>query len=655
MRRTRRPGSRIAVEFVVGATNRDPLEPMSRMSPLRVRLAVAAALVFAPLGVGLALAYGHDPVAAEATRPLIHRQDDYIGSAACATCHPDQHASWSRTFHRTMTQRADPTTIVGDFDGQVVELFGGKARPFRDGDRFYMEVPGAGGERYVGEVALAVGSRRYQQYFEKITRGDGVCYRRLPLLWHIGARRWMHLNGVFLEPDDDDWGRHASIWNENCIFCHNTGARPGIVSLADRSDPSRRTYDSHVGELGIACEACHGPGGAHARRNQDPLTRYASAARDADIVDPRKLDHETSSALCGQCHGQRLPFPQQRIEAWLQTGPTYRPGNRLVEHVTPLSRDTPSLVADNPGLFRDRFWSDGTARLSAYEMQGVSASPCYQRGDMSCGSCHTMHGGDPAGMIEPDMRGDRACVQCHTQIGADVAKHTGHAPTSAGSRCLDCHMPRMVYGILSIHRSHQVEVPDPARDGGGGRPHACTMCHVDKTLQWSAQEMNRLWGRGSAKYAAPTSRPDGVGLDVPDALASLLSGDAVQRAVYAAALGRPGLAVAADAGADLRVALIATLFDAYPSVRWLAWQSLRQLEAAAAAPLRSSIDAFDHLAERSKRELHGRQLFVTFAQHAAARFRPGPSPYLNPDFSPNMDALVPLLRLQSHRVISIGE
>ncbi|MEZ5963730.1 MAG: cytochrome c3 family protein [Planctomycetota bacterium] len=627
---------------------------MPRNTHQRLRLTLVLAVVLAPLAVIAALVYGHDPVAAEAERPLIHRADDYVGSAECASCHPDHHASWAKTYHRTMTQRASPETVVGGFDGRVVEMFGGKARPFREGDRFFMEVPARDGSRYVGEVALAVGSHRYQQYFELIEREGGTCYRRLPLLWHIGAQRWMHLNGVFLAPDDDDWSVHASIWNENCIFCHNTGPRPGIVSLATRGESAKRAYDSSVGELGIACEACHGPGGAHARRNRDPLTRYARAERVADIIAPAKLDHEASSALCGQCHGQRLPFPQQRIEAWLQTGPTYRPGNRLTDHVTPITRETPSLNAD-PGLFRDRFWGDGTARLSAYEMQGVSESPCFQRGQMSCGSCHTMHGGDPAGMVEPDMRSDRACVQCHEGIGRDVAAHTKHAPDSAGARCLDCHMPRMVYGILSIHRSHKVEVPDPKRDGESGRPHACTLCHADKTLAWSAREMNRLWGDGRARFAAPDSRPDQADLALPDAMASLLCGDAVQRAVYAAALGRPGLAVTPDHAAEVRVALIATLFDAYASVRWLAWRSLQALEVEAPPPVRDVLAAFDHVGARETRERVGRQLFATFAQQAPVRFAPPASPFVGTDFAPNMQALVPLLNLQSQRPIAIGE
>lgn len=628
-------------------------------SPRTRRLLAVAAIVGMPLFVALALAFGPDPVQREASQPLIHRGDGYVGKNRCEECHPEQHATWQATFHRTMTQRPGEATVRGRFDGTWVRLFGGQARPFRDGERFLMDVPTNTGERRVAEIALAIGSRRYQQYFERESDLGGVRFRRLPLLWHIEAGRWMHLNGVFLEPDDDDWTRHASVWNENCIFCHNTGPRPGKLVQPPVGIPDPKIFDSKVAELGIACEACHGPGEAHAARHRNPLTRYAAhvAGGDADdIIDPDALDHERSTALCGQCHGQRLPNPLARIHAWMATGPTFKPGNRLAEHVTNVQRDTPSIDPQNPELFRDRFWGDGTARLTAYELQGTTQSPCYERGKLSCNSCHVMHGGDPRGMIEPSMRGDRACTQCHAEIGADVGRHTGHRADGAGSRCLDCHMPRIVYGILGVHRSHRIEIPDPARDGEAGRPHACTLCHVDKTLAWSAQAMNTIWPRPEPRYRAPASRPDGAALDLPDACASLLAGDPVQRAVYAHALGEGGVTVPARQGAFLRVQLIATLFDAYPSVRWFAARSLATLESEAGGELAAAARAFDHTAERGTRESHGHAMFARFAATAKARFDPAVrGPFVLPDFRPDLEALVALFHLQSQRAISIGE
>jgi len=497
-------------------------------------LSIAALLVAAPAAVALALIAGPDPTRIDPSHGLIERANEYVGAQACAVCHPEQHESWDATFHSSMTQLPTRATVQGRFDGAAVTLFGATATPFERDGEFFFDLP-AIGERppRVAKVALAVGSRRYQQYFELEGEQVGDAYRRLPLVWHIGDQRWMHMNGVFLSPDNDDWGRHLSLWNENCVFCHNTAPAPHMATNADGTPTATKRFDTNVADLGIACEACHGPGGAHVEAQRSPLTRYAShaeGATDDAMVDPKKLDQAAATALCGQCHSQRLPSPPEKIWTFMESGPTFRPGDVLAGHVEPIRRDTPALEGRREAIFSDRFWSDGTARLSAYEYLGVTQSPCFAGGELTCFSCHTMHSGDVHGQLEPEMRGDRACTQCHEEIARDVGAHTHHDPSGAGSRCLDCHMPRMVYGVVDIHRSHRIEVPDARRDVEGGRPHACTQCHVDRDALWSADHMREWWGD---RYERPRSRPDKAPLDVPEALASLHAGDAVQRAVYA--------------------------------------------------------------------------------------------------------------------------
>src|SRR5262249_3009661 len=154
---------------------------------------------------------------------------------------------------------------------------------------------------------------RYQQYFEQEQRGSTTAFVRLPLLWHVQSQRWLHVNTVFLDPDDDDWSAHRSTWNENCIYCHNTAPQPRVVNFRE---PSRlqdgNRCDSRVDDLGVACESGHGPGQAHAAARGGPLSRYQmhlSGAADPTIVLPSRLDQERAVSVCGQCHGQRLPEP----------------------------------------------------------------------------------------------------------------------------------------------------------------------------------------------------------------------------------------------------------------------------------------------------------------------------------------------------------
>jgi predicted CXXCH cytochrome family protein len=616
---------------------------------VRTTLRTVIAFAAAPAATLLALAFGPDPTRIEASRPLHARDADYEGSSSCRTCHPEHHESWSRTYHRTMTQLPTPAAVLGRFDGEPVEFYGRRAIPFESEGRFHVRLPDGAGER-VAEVALCVGSRRYQQYFELEGSSEGDVYRRLPILWHVGERRWMHLNGVFLHPDDPDWGAHAATWNDNCIFCHNTAPEP----RGDFSGASK-TFDSRVAELGIACEACHGPGEEHVARLASPLERVRATddARDLAIVDPSELGQMEALALCGQCHSQRLPSPLSRIGEFLDRGPSFRPGDPLEEHVAPLTRDTPPLSADHERLFRDRFWADGTARLTAYEYLGITQSPCLAGGEMTCNSCHSMHAGDVEGNLEPEMRGDAACTQCHEGIARDVRAHTHHDPAGSGSRCLDCHMPRIAYGILDIHRSHRIEVPDVARDVEAGRPNACTGCHLDRTAGWAADAMRERWGES---YRRPATRPDGAPLDVPEALASLHAGDAVQRAVAAWQFGRPEAALEPSGKAVAFAHLVVALGDGYPSLRTLARRSLKSLDAELGLGLAAQIEAFDTFAPLEVRQLELGELLASFRGAARGRVdAPGPGSMLSSDFELDLGRVRALLELQSDHVIAIGE
>jgi hypothetical protein len=618
-------------------------------------LAPVACFLAVPTAIGLVLAVAHDPVSAEARQPLHRRADDYVGANSCKSCHEDHTKSWRRTYHSRMTQLASEDSVLGRFNGDPVTLFGATATPFQHDGHYFFRLPAFAGEGpREAEVALTVGSRRYQQYFERYEGADGVVYRRLPLLWHVGEARWMHLNGVFLEPDNDDWGAHQSTWNANCIFCHNTGVAPGLKDTP--GEGSGKRFDSHVADLGIACESCHGPGRKHVERNGSLFTRYLGVlglGKLTDMTDPLHVGRAEGTALCGQCHSQRLPRVPEKIWTYFDTGPEFRPGDKLEAHVTPVTRDTPSVDPKDPELYSQRFWADGTARLTAYEYLGVTQSPCFKGDHYSCRSCHSMHSGDIEGQLPPSMKGDRACTQCHEKIAENVRAHTHHAPESSGSRCLDCHMPRMTYGVLAIHRSHRVESPDVRRDVEAGRPNACTSCHADKTALWAAEKMRTLWG---TRYEPPRTRPDKAPLDIPEALASLHAGDAVVRAVMANALGRPESAVPTRDRGFLLANTIVTLGDAYGAVRHLARLSAIELDRELGTRLAYGLSGFDPQASVEARDKALVDLFMSLKANANGHLAPPPAgTFVSNDYAVDLAGIRGLLGLQAAHVISVGE
>lgn len=579
----------------------------------------------------------------------------YAGSTSCKSCHPDHHASWSRTYHRTMTQEASAKAVQGAFDGQVVRYWGQPVRPTQKDGRFLFEYLDPRDLSVLGSVPVArtVGSHRYQQY---LAEAPGGRYQRLPLIWHNGEQRWIHYNGAFLYDDNQRYDQHAATWNPNCIYCHNTGPEPRITNAEELFQRLKRGerfnylseahWDSQVAELGIACEACHGPGAQHAAANRNPVRRYwlhLSGRADPSIVNPRRLTPERAAQVCGQCHGQRLPARPDLVDRWLSRGPTYRAGDDLQAHVRLVTRDTP-VPAGDPDTFRLRFWSDGTPRLSAYELQGLMQSSCYTRGGASCIGCHSAHDGDPAGMISAENREGAACEGCHQGIAQTLPAHRQHAATGANTDCVDCHMPKLAYGVMEIHRSHRIEKPAPAVNAAGQRPDACTGCHGDRSADW-AETALRQWRGEAPEPSSPTAPPEN--------LRQLFAGDPVQRAVAARLAGAEDSALGPVARRAQLPLLFAAMEDRYPAVRRFAWLSARQTATVLGdARLLQTLAGFDFIADAPLRAEALIRIRQQFRPVAVADLQGG---LLRDDGGVDAELIASLRAQADGRAINIGE
>lgn len=498
-----------------------------------------AALVVVALGVALGALFwrAHGAVRADLGTERDLHGEAFVGSTVCRRCHEDHHQSWARTHHRRMTQHAEEGAVLGDFDGAELTYRGWTATMDREGEAFVITVRDGDGRRISrDEVAMTIGSRRMQQY---VAEREGV-FVRLPVAWHVEEGRWMHMNGAFLTPDPVegvDFERHVTRWNDNCVFCHNVGPNPG---LRDGSEGAR--FETEVAELGVACEACHGPGAEHVARNGGPLRRYVlhlGDDPDPTIVNPDRLSADRSADVCGRCHGQRKAAD---LRPFLRRGDPFVPGDDLARFSEPLWRDT---ELDGEALFGARFWPDGTPRLTAYEYQGWLQSACAQEGELSCTTCHGMHGADPKGQVRAEaMHGDRlgdgACIGCHEGPGTD-----DHAAHDGQVACVDCHMPKVVYGVVAAHRSHRIEMPDVRATNGrfetGQQPNACLLCHLDWGERWGTR--------------------------------ALFGGDPIERAVVAAAWGRSTV-VGEERARGLLLEAMAS--DPYPAVRRIAFRALRE-------------------------------------------------------------------------------
>jgi predicted CXXCH cytochrome family protein len=516
--------------------------------------------------------------------PQRGRDGGYVSSDACRACHPEQHATWHRSYHRTMTQLATPEAVVAPFDGVTLEAHGRTYHLSSEGGAYFVEMVDPWWERAQARrgvdplavehpprlrarVVMTTGSHAMQTYW--VAGGWGREAHNVPFVWNIATREWLPREDVFLR--DPDSGPLRQTWNDNCSQCHSTGPQPRL---------SREGVDTRVGELGIACEACHGPGAEHIEANRNLVRRYRlhlTGEADPTIVNPARLPAPRAGEVCGQCHSKSLI---NDAKAWYTgEGLAFRPGDDLSVTRTPvLPRSAPDhpfvkqAAAADPEFFDLFFWKDGMIRVSGREWTGMVESACNSGGQLSCLSCHELHGRDPDMQLKPDMRSAAACVGCHPSYvdEATATRHARHAAGSPGSNCLDCHMPYTSYGLLRGLRSHLIDAPTVQASLTTGRPNACNLCHLDRTLAWTAAELERGWG-----VAPPAELPESA-RNLAAGVLWLVAGDAGQRALAADAFGRSAARAAAGT-AWMAPFLGVALDDPYSAVRYIAARSLRSL------------------------------------------------------------------------------
>jgi predicted CXXCH cytochrome family protein len=516
-----------------------------------------------------------EPIASDFTNSVPHEGGPagYVGSQNCRSCHEDQYASWHRSYHRSMTQIAGTNSIQASFHDVALTNDGTRFLLTQTSNEFWVRIertaPEANGEaspaRIDVRIGLVTGSHHMQVFW--VPSGEGNTQIGFPFTWLIPEKRWVPRNSTFIRPPEAV--HRAEIWNIICSRCHATGIEP-------RVDAATRTVSTRAGELGISCEACHGPGERHAKARQaepDAAALVSAETLRQEIIHPKKIDPLRSSQICGFCHSMKWIG---KSEPWHQKGFHFRPGDDL-EQTTPIIRPSriesvPGLadfLSRNPELLQDFFWPDGMIRVSGREYNGLIESPCYKSAKFSCLSCHSLHESDPNDQLARSRTGNGACTQCHDRFSDEsrLTAHTRHRAGSTGSDCYNCHMPHTTYGVLKAIRSHQISSPRVTDELAASRPNACNLCHLDKTLAWTAERL-AAWHRQPAPQLAARST------HVAHALQLALSGDAGQRALIAWHLSWPP-ALQSSTTNWIPPVLAQLLDDPYAAVRCVAERSLR--------------------------------------------------------------------------------
>lgn len=427
------------------------------------------------------------------------RPEDYVGPEECGNCHADNYASWQQHPHSRMNQLASADAIIGDFSDVSVTYGKGRAVFRREADAFFVEYYDQDRLERRIRITRVIGWRYEQDYVGVQVSGpepeSDPLYteeNRIRFSWSVDRRRWLPQS--YMEPTEypgseylpdgslrhDPFDAERVPFNERCARCHNTYsydmrlyrmfAEDGMVSGFSPGTLDRETVEAlarDAGDLerlsserlppdrfvtvGISCESCHFGGREHAADGNTPIrfvpTHPSLAGWSPDHVTARK-NPAVINSICRQCHHSGIGAP------------------------------------DN--------WPDGSASVNSMEAAEQDQGACA--GAIRCTSCHNTHVAGPRAGAPDRPAHLAACVECHADKGeaADVLAHSGHSAVQAS--CLDCHMPRITQGFTGYNRSHRISSPSESAILSTGMPNACNLCHLDKSLAWTRDELSARWG-----------------------------------------------------------------------------------------------------------------------------------------------------------------
>jgi hypothetical protein len=328
----------------------------------------------------------------------------YIGTAACAACHRDNHTSYALTAHSRALAEVDPADEPPD--GAYEHPASGRTyRVFRkDGKLWHEELLRTAEGREIARTAFPVryrvGSGHHSRTYA--VEADGFLFES-PITWYTSKNKWL-LSPGYDRPEPPGFERPLYL---GCASCHSGRAEPSGESARGLT----------LLERAIGCESCHGPGSRH---REFHLTRkLAPGAPDPTIVHPGKLPRALLESVCASCHlNSPAPVYLRGREA-----ASYRPGLPLSDFMA-----------------HYRFEGDGGQMTVVGHIEQLRQSKCYQKAPgLTCVTCHDPHAksrpADPVAFYR------QKCLDCHAQKPCSVPPET-RLKQNPADNCSACHMPR---------------------------------------------------------------------------------------------------------------------------------------------------------------------------------------------------------------------
>jgi predicted CXXCH cytochrome family protein len=215
-----------------------------------------------------------------------------------------------------------------------------------------------------------------------------------------------------------------------------------------------RNFDAseHAVTLGVSCEACHLGAREHAEGKRTKPRFFPQAPELAVRSTAETLNtgrtHDNVNWACGRCHAGERPYFAAGMSTWNST-----------------------------------------------EYSDAMKGSCYSQ--LTCIKCHNPHETLGTGWSKTALEDDAICLSCHQDLEPEPARlaHTHHSLDSDGSRCMNCHMPRLNEGLQEVVRTHTIFSPTNAAMLQANQPNACNMCHVAESRDWTLAKLQDWYGQ----------------------------------------------------------------------------------------------------------------------------------------------------------------
>jgi predicted CXXCH cytochrome family protein len=389
---------------------------------------------------------------------------EYVDPALCAGCHQRVAKSYQLTGmgHSVYLPPAAAGTgpaaqehMIGDFKTQNTvhnEASGLTYTMVEHDGKFFerrSEIGFDGQEINVAEeqIDYVIGSGNHARTF--LHRGLDGRLIELPVTWYTEGSGYWAMSPGYDRPEQEDFRR--SIPGE-CMGCHN--GFPVQGKYPDRGTSGLSVFPKEM-PLGIDCQRCHGPGGAHVR-----VARSENAPTEAirqSIVNPARLSRDRQLEVCMQCHLETSSsLMPNEIRRYDRTIESFRPGEPLGDYK----------------LYFDRASSANGDRFEiAHASYRLRMSTCFRSSDMTCITCHDPH--QSYRTATSTARYLAVCRSCHQTV-----VHKTSLPSDAD--CLSCHMPKrrtddVVHAVMTDHYIQRLKpdrdllapLPEVATEGRG--------------------------------------------------------------------------------------------------------------------------------------------------------------------------------------------